>query len=137
MAFNPVEYLEQGKIDFLFNRLGTLDTENLIKRVRNSSNKINIINGFLPKLKKISPHFCFAIIYDTDEFVEETFNLVKGKYTDIGEFHLPKDLENFIEKVAVWYELRYPNYEINRIMPGSSQELKHVNKEMFLITILR
>ena len=26
-------------------------------------------------------------------------NLVKGKYTDIGEFHLPKDLENFIEKV--------------------------------------
>lgn len=58
-------------------------------------------------------------------------NLVKGKYTEIGEFHLPKNLENFIEKVAVWYELRYPNYEINRKMPGSSQELKHVNDEMF------
>ena len=58
-------------------------------------------------------------------------NLVKGKYTDIGEFHLPKDLENFIEKVAVWYELRYPDYEINRKMPGSGQELKHVSEEMF------
>lgn len=36
-----------------------------------------------------------------------------------------------IEKMAVWYELRYPDYEINRIMPGSSQEQIDINEVMF------
>ena len=50
-----------------------------------------------------------------------TDNIIKGNYTDIGEYYLPIDMRNFIEKVAVWYELRYPEYEINRIMPGWGQ----------------
>lgn len=58
-------------------------------------------------------------------------NMVKGHYTDIGEFWKPIDMRNFIEKMAVWYELRYPDYEINRLMPGSSQELIEINNIMF------
>ena len=33
--------------------------------------------------------------------------------------------------MAVWYELRYPEYEINRLMPGSTQEMKKINSIMF------
>lgn len=40
-------------------------------------------------------------------------------------------MRNFIEKMAVWYELRYPEYEINRLMPDSSQERIFVSEEMF------
>jgi len=105
MAFNPIEYLEQGKVDFLFGRFfSSSDIENLIKRVRNSSNKNNIINGFLPKLKKMAPHFCFEIIYDTDEYVEELFNIVKGKYgIKIGYFNLinnPEKIKNILNNTT-------------------------------------
>lgn len=55
----------------------------------------------------------------------------KRYYTDIGEYLIPINMRNFIEKMAVWYELRYPDYEINRIMPGSSQEQTEINKVMF------
>lgn len=58
-------------------------------------------------------------------------NMVKGKYTQVGEFNQPKDMRNLIEKIAVWYELRYPSYELNNIMPGSSQESININKIMF------
>lgn len=67
-----------------------------------------------------------------DNFIAWYFkNMVKGHYTDIGEFHKPNDMRNFIEKMAVWYELRYPDYEINRLMPGSGQESIEINDVMF------
>lgn len=58
-------------------------------------------------------------------------NMVKGHYTDMGEFWQLIDMRNFIEKMAVWYELRYPDYEINRLMPGSGQEAIEINNIMF------
>ena len=94
MAFNPLEYLEQGKVDFLFDRLGQLDRESLIKRIRNSENRLNIVNGFLPKLKRVLPRFCFEIIYDMDEFTKDTFDLVSGRIgIKIGYKNLIKDEE--------------------------------------------
>ena len=133
MAFNPIEYLEQGKVDFLFNRLGTLDTENLIKRVRNSSNKINIINGFLPKLKKIAPHFCFSIIYDTDEFVEETFNLVKGIYgIKIGYFNLINDeekIKNILNNTTWGRKFVYRN--LNNILRENKDNINPILDYIF------
>ena len=35
--------------------------------------------------------------------------------------------------MAVWYELRYPDYEINRLMPGSGQEGIKVSDVMYRI----
>ncbi len=68
--------------------------------------------------------------YDLNDKVEEFIewyknNIVKGLYTDIGEYHLPNEMKNFIEKIAVWYELRYPNDKINLILE-SSQKLKNI-----------
>ena len=74
------------------------------------------------------------VLLDTkvDDYIKWNFeNMVKGKYTDIGEYWVPIELRNFIEKMAVWYELRYPDYEINRLMPGSSQEGIKINDVMF------
>lgn len=67
-----------------------------------------------------------------DEFIDWYFeNMVKGNYTDIGEYHAPREMRDLIEKIAVWYELRYPSYEINRLMPGSGQEQINANDVMF------
>lgn len=67
-----------------------------------------------------------------DEFIDWYFkNMGKGNYTDIGEYHAPREMRDLIEKIAVWYELRYPSYEINRLMPGSGQEQINVNDVMF------
>ncbi len=53
-----------------------------------------------------------------DEFIKWYYeNMVKGYYTDIGEYLAPREMRNLIEKIAVWYELRYPAYEVNRLMP--------------------
>lgn len=68
-----------------------------------------------------------------DEFIDwYANNMVKGHYTDISKYHMPRDLRNFIEKMAVWYELRYPDYEVNRIMNCCSQEQKNIDAEMFI-----
>ena len=67
-----------------------------------------------------------------DEFINWYFeNMVRGHYTDIREYHQPIEMRNFIEKMAVWYELRYPDYEINRLMPGSGQENIEIDDVMF------
>lgn len=67
-----------------------------------------------------------------DEFIDWYFkNMLKGNYTDIGEYNAPREMRDLIEKIAVWYELRYPSYEINRLMPGSGQEQINVNDVMF------
>ena len=67
-----------------------------------------------------------------DEFIDWYLeNMVKGKDNDIREYHFPKEMRNLIEKIAVWYELRYPSYEINRLMSESGQEQINVNDVMF------
>ena len=67
-----------------------------------------------------------------DKFIEwYKKNKVIGHYTETGEFNEPRKLRDFIEKMAVWYELRYPEYEVNRLMPGSNQEMKKINSIMF------
>ena len=67
-----------------------------------------------------------------DNYINWYFkNAVKGHYTPIGEYSEPRRMRDLIEKVAVWYELRYPKYEVNRLMPGSSEERTEINEVMF------
>ena len=76
---------------------------------------------------------------NTYELNAKVNNFLKWYYQNVvGSSQIPIDkdrrvikLKDFIEKVAVWYELRYPDYEINRLMPGSNQSLQDVNEEMF------
>ena len=78
MSFYPLEYLKEGKVDFVF-ECSHYDYENLIELVRNAPNKIEIINGFLPKLKESLPSFCLNIIYDIPEFSEVAYELLDIK----------------------------------------------------------
>ena len=67
-----------------------------------------------------------------DNYINWYFNnAVKGHYTPNGEYNEPRRMRDLIEKVAVWYELRYPEYEVNRLMPGSSEERTEINDVMF------
>lgn len=84
MAFNTLEYLKIGNIDFVY-QLTLYDRDSLIKRVRRSENKNEIINGFLPKLLSVNPSFCFEIIYDNDAFENETKWLISEGQQLTGE----------------------------------------------------
>ena len=87
------------------------------------------ITGNTEEVSMITP---ISLDNKVDEFIDWYFkNMVKGNYTDIGEYHFPRKMRDLIEKIAVWYELRYPSYEINRLMPGSGQEQINVNDVMF------
>lgn len=67
-----------------------------------------------------------------DNFIEwYSKNLVKGYYTESGEYLKPRELRNLIEKMAVWYELRYPKYLVGDIIPCTSLEEKNVSASMF------
>lgn len=58
-----------------------------------------------------------------DDYIEWNYkNMVKGNYNDIVEYWEPIELRNFIEKIAIWYELRYPDYEIDRSIPYLKKE---------------
>lgn len=49
-----------------------------------------------------------------DEFINwYNINMVKGKYTDIGEYLEPKKMRYLIDRMTSWFELRYPEIEIN------------------------
>ena len=80
MAFNTLEYLEAGKVEFVYN-LTSYDFNSLIKYVRASERKNNIINGFLAKLKDMKPRFCFEIIYDNDDYYEDAKYLLNKHYS--------------------------------------------------------
>ena len=72
-----------------------------------------------PVAEAMANHFAnirnISLDAKVDDYIQWNYeNMVKGHYTDIGEYWVPIELRNFIEKMAVWYELRYPDYEINR-----------------------
>ncbi len=97
MTFNTIRRLKKGKIDFLFS-LTSYDYQNLIKYIRNSTERNTIVNGFLYKLIDKDYRFCFAIIYDMDEYQEETLYILK-KYLNFNYLtkeHLLNLLNNTI-----------------------------------------
>ena len=58
-------------------------------------------------------------------------NYLEGSYSTSIETYFLRKFEDFIEKIAVWYELRYPDYEVNRLMHCCGQEDTKVSNEMF------
>ena len=87
------------------------------------------ITGNAEEVSMITP---ISLDDKVDEFIDWYFkNMVKGNYTDIGEYHFPREMRDLIEKIAVWYELRYPDYEVNKLMHCCGQEEINVNDVMF------
>ena len=93
MAFNTLEYLEQGNVDFVFEQTIS-DHKSLIMNVRNSERKREIVKGFLNKLLDTYPSFCLPIIYDMDEYYNETIYLLRT-YFKIESFS-KEEIENFL-----------------------------------------
>lgn len=119
---------ERTKVaESLVNSAQALDSsiDRLIQRKRELEDEVEI-------LKKHQKKPTTDLDDKVDAFIEWYYNnMVKGHYTDIGEYHQPREMRNFIEKMAVWYELRYPDYEINRLMHCSGQESTEINSVMF------
>jgi len=68
-----------------------------------------------------------------DNFIEVSYRtMIKGSTIPQIGFKREEDLRNFIEKMAVWYELRYPSYEVGRTIECSGLDNKNVSSEMFL-----
>ncbi len=83
---------------------------------------------------RISNRIFFSVDLDdkVDAFINWYFKkMVKWHYTAIGECRKPKEMRDFIEEMAVWYELRYPDYEVNRMMPCTKQEKTEIDNVMF------
>lgn len=122
-----------------------ISTETTIERSKDSEEEkrkmANNYRGFKegdvsPASKATADYFTKIINVNLDVKVDKFIgwyfnNMVRGNYTGIGELRMPNDMRNSIEKMAVWYELRYPDYEINRLMPGSSQGPIEINDVMF------
>lgn len=98
MAFNTLEYLEAGKVNFVF-EVTSYDRKQLISWIRESERRVSIVNGFLPKLKKKLPNFCFEVIYDIDEFREDAMTLLK-KYSPLNKFLQSFTKEFFISFIT-------------------------------------
>jgi len=108
MAFNPIEYLEQGKVDFI-SKLSLYEFYTLIVRVRDSNNRINIVKGCLPKLKRCYPRFCFDIIYDMDEFSIEAKYLLDNYYS--LESFSKEQLDNLLNNSSLGYQYLEENFD--------------------------
>lgn len=104
MAFNTLEFLKDGKVDFIFH-FTPYDYEQLIKSIRKSPNRVEIVNGFLPKLKEELPSFCFSVIYDIEEFSKEAYELFNIKELT------PKMLGNLLNNSSIGLKILYENYD--------------------------
>ncbi len=105
MAFNTLEYLKDGKVDFVFS-CTPYDREHLIEIIRKSPNRIEIINGFLPKLKENLPSFCFDVIYDIPEFVDYAYELL-----DISRVK-PEMLNNILYNSPLGLKILQENFDM-------------------------
>ena len=95
----------------------------------------NLRNKLLENQIEEIPHYVKRTDINLDRKVDNFIdwyleNMVRVDYIDIrNDFEY--SMRKFIGKIAIWYELRYPDYEINRLMPGSTQEVTEINDVMF------
>lgn len=126
------------------NELANLDTSVSLKEDIKTSWFHKTINQLLKTFNKPSlmenknnlPQINSANNINLDDKVDDFINwykekIVRGHYTDIGEYHEPIHMRNFIEKMAVWFELVYPESEIHRIFDDPYNKENYVNKAMF------
>lgn len=130
MAFNTIEYLRDGKVDFVYN-LTSYDYNHLIALVRKQTNRIEIINGFLPKLRENLPNFCFDIIYDIPEFADEAYKLLNVKNVTaemLGNMlnNSPLGIKILYENFDIFFkDLKYFEYVTKYAFDSNNRELIH------------
>ena len=90
------------------------------KVVIGGKNELNI------SVAAISEHFKkkYDRILDNkvENFIDVYEKNIKGSYTLHGEFRKPKELRDFIEKMAIWYEIKYMYSEVMDLFDGKAIE---------------
>ncbi|MCI5733459.1 MAG: hypothetical protein MR296_05480 [Tenericutes bacterium] len=124
MAFNALEYLRDGKVDFVF-RSTPYDYKHLIENVRKAPNRIEIIKGFLPKLKEDLPSFCFAVISDIPEFADDAYELL-----DIRNV-TSEMLNNLLNNSPLGLKILYENFNTFLYPNGDTQYFDCIVKYAF------
>ena len=92
-----------------------------------------------PLGEKLARHFT-TMLMNSDDLDDKvagfikwyTENMVKGQYTDIGQINKPIEVRNLIEKMTVWYELRYPESEIDKIFQINKINSQDINEAIFI-----
>lgn len=126
--------LDYGALGIAISRLPQ-ENDELEQKNETLKNQLKVVNSEEKiKFSKANSKTHKMVVLDdkVDEFIKWFSENRSGKNATKQEKNsLANDMRNFIEKMAVWYELRYPDYEINRLMPGSTQEQTSINKVMF------
>ncbi|MBR3211142.1 MAG: hypothetical protein IKF71_04325 [Bacilli bacterium] len=124
MAFNTLEYLRDGKVDFVFH-CTPYDYEHLIESIRKAPNRIEIIHGFLSKLKVDLPSFCFSVIYDIPEFADEAYELldIKNVTSDM--------LNNLLNNSPLGLKVLYENFDTFLSFNGDPKYFECIVKYAF------
>lgn len=109
MAYNPLERLKDGNVDFVYG-LTSYDYDWLINDVRKNSNRIEIINGFLNLLKEDEPYFCFDVIYDIPEFANQAYDMLSENDVLFKRI-TPEKFGNMLNKSPLGRKLFKENFE--------------------------
>lgn len=107
MAFNTLEYLKEGKIEFL-NRITKSDKEILIKNIRNSNDKEEIIDGFIHKIKDTMPIFAYRLVYDNSNYNYIVDELIENKNV---KYLIKMNLYDFLNNGVNQKEYLLNNFE--------------------------
>ena len=126
MDLKLLEDLEQGNVHFLY-QLPLNEQLHLAKLVRNSPKKKTIIASILPVLKTSLPRFCFEIIYDMEEYKDETLNLIDDCFA--VNLMPPKYLFNLLEETSFGFEYLSKNFD--RIIYEYQRDLDFIFEYLF------
>ena len=132
-----LEKLKNGDINFL-DSISYIDRSILAKKIRESSEKYEIINGFLNKVIDKYPGFCFLAIYDTDEYKDSIIYLLENKdiYNELNQDILKALLTKDYGKIWVFNnydkliecEVKYKNFIFKTIFSDFDNNIDIIKK---------
>lgn len=94
MSFDPIVYLREGNVNFIWD-ISLNDRESLAKRVRCLPDRTDVVKVFLPDLIDTFPEFCFTIIYDMEEYMDDAIRLMnKHSFLKLGNTEIKNILYN-------------------------------------------
>ena len=85
------------------------------------------------RLQKLFPESDYDLPYQINKFLNwYLVNIINDdSLNDFAKKEEVSKLNNFIEKMAVWYELRFPNYEIDKMLGIEEGEDIDIDNVMF------
>ena len=85
------------------------------------------------RLQKLFPESDYDLPYQINKFLNwYLVNIINDdSLNDLAKKEEVSKLNHFIEKMAVWYELRFPNYEIDKMLGIEEREDIDIDNVMF------